>query len=445
MTTPDLSTIMTDLPVLRRGDAEYGDAARTLLGDGDPELVVRPRSAADVAAAVQTAHRDGLALTVRAGGHSMAGLSLASDGLLLDLRSMAEIEVDPPTRIVRIGGGATWGAVATALQPHGLGITAGDTAGVGVGGLTLGGGIGWMARRYGLAIDSLIGAQLVTAAGEILEVSAREHPDLFWSLRGGGPGSGVVTRFDFRAQQVGDVLFGTIMFEPSDTAGLLAGWRDVQRDADERLTTVLSMMPAMGEHPPMVMVQVCFDGPAAEAQGYVDQLLGIGQVLSSDLSVRPYAEVLEDEDRPPGVRVAVTSTFLDLDDPALAALVALHADGGAMVSLRGLGGAVARVPAESTAFAHRSAEAMAVALRFLPGAPEPGEDVIPGWAAVAEQGSGTYINFSSAADESMLAAAFPPPTRERLRRTRSEHDPRGILSVRATAGAPANSRGAVAD
>lgn len=427
MTTPELSTIMADLPVLRRGDADYADAARTLLGDGDPELVVRPRSATDVAAAVLTARANNLAVTVRAGGHSMAGLSLARDGLLLDLRSMTSIEVDPTSRTVRIGGGATWGAVAAALQPHGLGITAGDTAGVGVGGLTLGGGIGWLVRRHGLAIDSLIGAQVVTANGEILEVSAEAHPDLFWSLRGGGPGSGVVTRFDFRAQEVTDVLFGTIMFDPSDPIGLLAGWRDVQRDADERLTTVLSLMPAMGEQPGMAMVQVCFDGPEAEAQAHIDQLLAIGPVVSSDLSVRPYAEVLEDTHMPPGIRVAVASTFLDLDDTVLAALAALHADGGTVVSLRGLGGAVARVPAEETAFAHRAAEAMAVALRFLPGEPEPGEDVIPGWSAVAERGSGTYINFSSAADEAVLEAAFPPANRHRLLRIRGEYDPAGVF------------------
>ena len=427
MTTPELSTTVTDLPVLRRGDADYVDATRTLLGDGDPQLVVRPGSALDVAAAVQAAREHDLALTVRAGGHSMAGLSLATDGLLLDLRGMAGIEVDRATRTVRIGGGATWGEVAAALRPHGLGITAGDTAGVGVGGLTLGGGIGWMVRRHGLAIDSLIGAQVVTAAGEILEVSAGVHPDLFWSLRGGGPGGGVVTRFDFRAQQVTDVLFGTIMLDPSDPARLLAGWSDVQRGADERLTTVLSLLPTMGERPGSALIQVCFDGPEAEAQPLIDRLLSIGPVISADLSVRPYAEVLEEAHPPAGMRVAVTNTFLDLDDATVAALGAVYAAGGTVVSLRALGGAVARVPVEETAFAHRAAEAMVVALRFLPGEPQPGDDVVPGWEAVAEHGSGTYINFRSTADAAVLQAAYPAATRARLARIRSEYDPSGLL------------------
>lgn len=421
---------LTDLPdALHRGEPGYADAVHTFLGEGEPDLVVQPRTPGDVAAAVRTARHHGLGVTVRAGGHSMSGLSMATDGLLVDLRHMAEIEVDPTTRTVRIGGGATWGAVAAALRPHGLGITAGDTSGVGVGGLTLGGGIGWMVRRYGLAIDSLIGAQVVTAGGEILEVSAEAHADLFWALRGGGPGSGVITRFDFCAQQVTDVVFGTIVLDPSDPVRLLAGWRDVQRGADERLTTVLSLMPAMGEQPGMAMVQLCFDGPESEVQELLDQLLALAPVLSSDVCVRPYAEVLEDAHRPPGVRAAVTNAFLDLDDAALAALGEVYADGGTVVSLRALGGAVARVPAPETAFAHRDAEAMAVALRFLPGEPVPGEEHVPGWAAVTARGRGTYLNFSSAADETVLAAAYPPSTRERLTQIRAEYDPTGGLSA----------------
>lgn len=428
MTTPELSAPPADLPVLHRTDQDYADAVHTLVGDGDPELVAQPRSAEGVAAAVRFARETGRALTVRSGGHSMSGLSRATGGLLLDLRGVADVEVDPPTRTVRIGGGATWGQVAEVLRPHGLGITAGDTVGVGVGGLTLGGGIGWMVRHHGLAIDSLIGAQVVTAGGEILEVSAEEHPELFWSLRGGGTGSGVVTRFDFRAQQVSEVLFGTIMFGPGDPIGSLTGWREVQRGADERLTTTLTLMPAMGERPEMTMVQVCFDGSEAEAQVLIDRLLAIGPVLGSDLSMRAYADVLEVAHAPAGARVAVTSTFLDLDDATVASLGALYAEGGTVVSLRALGGAVARVPVAETAFAHRGAEAMAVALRFLVGDPTPGEDVVPGWAAVAERGSGLYLNFSSAADESALALAYPPSTRERLEKVRAEYDANALLS-----------------
>lgn len=438
MTTPELSMTATELPVLRPGDPQYAESARTLLGEGQPELVVRPRSVSEVSAAVLRAGEDDLAVTVRSGGHSMAGLSLATGGLLLDLRSMAEIEVDPPSRTVRIAGGATWGEVAAALRPHGLGITAGDTAGVGVGGLTLGGGIGWLVRRYGLAIDSLIGAQVVTAEGDILEVSAEAHPELFWSLRGGGAGSAVVTRFDFRAQEITDVVFGSIVLDPADPAGLLTGWSEVQREADERLTTVFSLMPAMGDRPAVAMVQVCFDGPEADAQAAIDALLSLGPVLSSELDVRPYAEVLEEAHPPAGMRVAVTNTFLDLDTATATALAQVYAAGGTVVSLRALGGAVARVPVEDTAFAHRNAEAMVVALRFLPGEPEPGEDLVPGWAAVAERGSGTYLNFSSVADESVLATAYPPATRERLEQIWAEHDPAGRFGA---PGAPADRRG----
>lgn len=427
MTTTEELATTAGLPALRPGEDGYDAAVATVTGTGTPDLVVQPRTAAEVATAVRLARAHQLTLTVRSGGHSMAGLSRPASGLLLDLARIADITVDPASRITRIGAGARWGAVAEVLGRYGLGITAGDTASVGVGGLTLGGGIGWLVRRYGLAIDNLVGAEVVTAAGAVLEVSAEQHHDLFWSLRGGGAGTAVVTRFDFRAHPVSDVLFGTITLAADDPLAVLKGWRDVQRGADERLTTVVSLLPAMGERPGAVMVQVCFDGPEEDVQDSLDRLRELAPVLGTDLAVRPYAGVLEEADPPHGMRVAVTNTFLDLSDAALAALAALYTDGGTVVALRALGGAVARVGQDATAFAHRRAEAMAIAVRFSPTGAGPAPSVPARWRAVAACGNGTYVNFRSEADAGVLASAYPPATRQRLARTRAEYDPEGVL------------------
>lgn len=424
---PLLTHLTREIPdgVLEPGSPDFAEAAATLTGQGSPDLAVRPRSAVEVGAAVRYARDRRLPLTVRAGGHSMAGLSTATGGMLLDLRRMHRVEVDPETRLARVDGGACWGRVAEALQPHGLGLTAGDTAGVGVGGLTLGGGIGWMVRRHGLAIDSLVGAEVVTADGTILEVAADQHADLFWALRGGGGTLGVVvTRFDFRAQEVGDVVFGTVIYALTDPRSLLVAWRDAQAGADERLTTTLSLMPAMGDQPAVAMLGLCFAGTEPDSSDVVSPFLELGTVLSTDVSVRPYAEVLEHEDHPVGMRVAVDNTFLpDVTDADLAEVAAIHATGGTVVAVRALGGAFSRVPADATAFAHRSAEVMVTVIRFSPGPDAPSLDDITAWPALVARGTGSYVNFVSDAGPEAAAAAHPVRVTRRLADLQARYDP----------------------
>ena len=410
---------------LRPGHPAYLEAATTLLGAGTPELIVRPSTAADVAAAVDHARTHALGLTVRSGGHSLAGLSTVDDGVLVDLRGMDRIQVDPATRLVRVGGGATWGQVARALRPHGLGLTAGDTAGVGVGGLTLGGGVGWMVRRHGLAIDNLVGAEVVTADGQVREVSVRQRPDLFWALRGRGHGLGVVTRFDFVAQEVTDVVFGSVTLTVEDPTQLLAAWRDVQVGADERLTTTLALLPASAEEAVTANLSVCFAGPEAEAAPLLERLRGLGTVHTDDISVRPYAEVLAEEAPPPGMHIAMHNTLLPhLTDQVLADVAALRDAPPTMVSLRSLGGAFARVPEGATAFPSRSAEAMVIAVRFSTDPDDPSLAQVPGWERVARHGSGSYGNFRSVLPS---ADGDPAATTHRLARLRGELDPTGLF------------------
>ena len=188
--------------------------------------------------------RHDLAVSVRSGGHSPLGHSTNTGGMVIDLAHLDAVEVlDADRRLVRVGGGATWGQVSAALDPHGWALTAGDTSDVGVGGLTLGGGIGWLVRRHGLAVDNLVGARVVTADGRLVTASADEHPDLFWALRGGGGNFGVVVDFDFVAQPVSTVHYGTITYQVDDPADLLRRWRNAMRLAPEELSSTLALMP----------------------------------------------------------------------------------------------------------------------------------------------------------------------------------------------------------
>jgi FAD/FMN-containing dehydrogenase len=418
--------------VLTPGQDGYDEAATTLFAVGTPEVVVRPRDAAGVAAALRHATRAGLTVSVRSGGHSMAGLSTHSDGMVIDLVRINHVEVaDTASRRVRIGAGATWGAVAAVLQPHGLGLTAGDTRDVGVGGLTLGGGIGWMARRYGLTIDSLIGADLVTADGQLLHASADRHADLFWALRGGGGNFGVVVSFHFIAQPVTSVHFGAIGYHPGDLPRLIGGWRDLMRASDENLTTTIALTPPMFGHPASATLLWCCASPDGDAAA---RALGpfhrIGPVTSDEVRAMPYAEVLEDARRPGAVRIEFRNTLIpDLGDELIAAIEAFFGAHRAALTLRSLGGAVARVPADATAFAHRDTEVMLVASTFLPAdaTPEQAGDALARWAPLAAHGSGAYVNFLGSASDADVAAVYPPATYQRLAAVKRAYDPQNIF------------------
>ncbi|TDB75955.1 FAD-binding oxidoreductase [Actinomadura sp. KC216] len=427
------ATLDTVAEVLRPGDDGYPEAAAVLFAGGTPDLVVRPRDAAGVAAALRHAADTGLAVTVRSGGHSMAGLSTSTDGMIIDTRRINDVRLlDPASGRVRVGAGATWGAVAATLSPHGLGLTAGDTRQVGVGGLTLGGGIGWMVRRHGLAIDSLAAVQLVTADGRLIGADAVEHADLFWALRGGGGNFGVAVGFDFIAQPITTVHFGTISYRSGDLPGLIAGWRDLMRAADEKLTTTLSFMPAMPGHPAGITLTCCYaDSDADEAEQALRPFRALAPLVSDTIKAMPYADVLEDVGPlPPGLRMEVRNTFFStLDDTRVAAVDALFTGGGAALSLRSMGGAAARVSPDATAFAHRDAEVMAAAAFLIPDAAPPGllDQALHRWSQVSALGSGAYVGFLGSAEPADVAAAYPPDTYRRLAAVKRRYDQANVF------------------
>ncbi|MGO2659700.1 FAD-binding oxidoreductase [Mycetocola reblochoni] len=420
---------------LRPGDPGYDDAVLTAVGAGTPALVAVPQTVEQVADAVRRAVSESLPVTVRGGGHSMAGLTRAGEGLLIDMRALDTVERDGDSTLVRIGGGATWGPVARRLGALGLALTAGDTASVGVGGLTLGGGIGWMVRRFGLAIDSLVGAQLVTAEGELVETSESRRPELFWALRGGGGGFGVVTRFDFVAHPVDRVRFGTVTFalpDPDEAIRIVRAWQDAQCDADERLTSVLSLLPAMGEQPPLAMLQLCAvdvddDG---EAEALLAPLLQVGSLLGSDVSARPYAEVLVDAELPVPSAAQRNVLLGRLGERELSALRTAVETGELMLSFRALGGAFARVEPDATAFAFRDAQSMLVVTRMLDDDTDAvtEDERLPGWREIAACGIGAYANFLDTADAADARRCFPAATAQRLAAVKAEYDPTDVFS-----------------
>ena len=253
--------------LVRPGDSDY-DAARAVWNgmiDRRPAIIVRPADAADVIAAVNAARESGMPLAVRGGGHNAAGLSVCDDGIVIDLSSMKAVTVDPAARTARVEGGATWGDFDAATAPYGLATTGGLISSTGVGGLTLGGGLGWLMRAYGLASDNLLSVEVVTADGRLVTASEAQNSDLFWGLRGGGGNFGIATSFQFRLHPVDTVLAGMLVF-PLEQAGEVLGlYREVTANAPDELAIFAPLMTTP-EGAKVIALIVCYDGPIADGE-----------------------------------------------------------------------------------------------------------------------------------------------------------------------------------
>jgi FAD/FMN-containing dehydrogenase len=407
-------------------DAAFAAASAFSFGASAADLIVRAASLDDVVAAVRHADESDLPVVVVSGGHSRWGT--VPGGVLVDLRDLAGVEVDGT--LVRVGGGARWGAVADALAPHGLALTSGDTRSVGVGGLTLGGGVGWMVRAWGLALDQLVGAQVVTAAGEVVETSAEAHPDLFWALRGGGGNFGVVTRFDFRAHRVGDVVHATAPIE-GELPAVLRAWRDRMRHAPDELSCGFLAVPPMDPTAPagstLDAVWCGPDGDAARAA--IADVFGIEGVGPVEVQVRPYAEILMDGP-PEGVEMPEildgNGLVRELSDEVIDAFCAAHAEAAGVAMVRYLRGGYGRVPSDATAWAHRDAEALLIYAAFvMPDTPAERRDALTAsFADLDGRTLGAYGNFTNSVDGAMVRRMYPPATAARLREVKRAWDPR---------------------
>jgi FAD/FMN-containing dehydrogenase len=423
--------------IIEPGAPGYEKASSTVLATGTPDVILRPANVADVQTAVRFAAATGLPLAVRGGGHSFAGFGTAASGVVIDLGGLAGIEVvDAAYRLVRIGGGATWGAVAAALAPHRLAISSGDTRDVGVGGLTLGGGIGWKVRKYGLALDAMVGAEVVTASGEVLYASQDENPDLFWALRGGGGTLGIVTAFDFTAHPTTDVFHGRIAFPATELEQVLHGWAEYMCTAPADLTSLITFAnPFAGGPNAPVEVFVAVDDDGAERAGAVlGPIRGLGTVIADDVALKPYADVLVDAlTPPPGIRIVARSAFAEHE--SVSAVLGILAEVGAtdtspVIAVRSVGGAVSQVPVDATAYAHRRAELMFSTVSAGPApvleATRPALDAV--WARLAPYHSGVYANFHSGAADADVAAAYPEETYKRLAAVKRQYDPENLFA-----------------
>lgn len=403
---------------------------------GSPAMIVQPKSADDIAEAIRFAVDNQLTLAVRSGGHGLNGLATNNGGLVIDLSHFNRVEVvDSARHVVRIGAGAKWGDAAAALADHGLAISSGDTTTVGVGGLTLGGGIGWLVRKYGLTIDNLEAAEIVTADGHKLRVSAEAHPDLFWAIRGGGGNFGVVTSFDFRAHPVKSVVGGNVVYPTSELESALKQWAQYMRTAPEELNSTFIVFPGFGPQvPAQLFVLFCYGGDdEAAANSAIQPLLELGTAQSQEIQPKPYYKMLEDPAPPPGVKAVSESGFVKtLSDDVIAAIAAnFGRPGTPILQIRSLGGAMARISPEATAFAHRDFEVVFWAAALVPvdTAPEQAQQRIQGaWQSLKPFVGGSYTNFLSDVSESSVTTAYPPATYARLASIKAAYDPDNVFN-----------------
>ena len=420
--------------LLRPGDAGY-DAARTVWNamiDRRPALIARCAGAADVIAAVRFAREQGLLVSVKSGGHGVAGTAICDDGLVIDLSPMTGIEVDVARRTARAGGGATWGEFDRETQAHGLATTGGIVPTTGVAGLTLGGGLGYLMRRFGLACDNLLSADVVTADGELLTASAGEHPDLFWGLRGGSGNFGIATSLEFQLHPVGPTVLGGFVFHPFNQAREVARfYREFTSTAPDELTTHLAFATSPDGHP-VVAYLVCYSGPVETGEAVLAPLRGFGAPIADTIGPLPYIDVqtFGAPLYPEGRLNYWKANFLnDLSDEAIQAVIEQFAAVPSPLSaavVEHLGGAVARVDQDATAFGDRSAPySLVITGEWV----DPAESerniqwVRDCWQAVRPYAKETvYVNYVDAGEDARFKAAYGA-NYERLAALKARYDP----------------------
>jgi FAD/FMN-containing dehydrogenase len=431
-------------PVLGPGDAGYDEARRVFLPSVDrhPAVIVRPANTAEVAQVVSLARETGLELAVRGGGHSPAGHGTSEGGIVLDLGGLDTLEIDEDGAVAYAAGGLTSGEVTAAAAQHGLAAGFGDSPSVGIGGLTLGGGVGYLVRRYGLTIDHLLGAEIVTADGRVLEVDSDSEPDLFWAIRGGGGNFGVVTRFDYRLHPV-DLVTGGMLALPA-TPQTIAGLVAEAEAAPQELSVIanvfaappLPFVPPELVGSPLLGVMLVHTGPPEDGERAVRPLRSLAPPVADFVRAMPYREMFAEETQPVPPRNVVRTFFSDgLDeDGARELLDRLRASTAqvAAAQIRVLGGAVARVPSDATAFAHRTRRlTVNVAAVYV----SPEEDFVHrSWAddavAALRQGEdGAYVNFLGDEGAERVRAAYPGKTWDRLADVKRQYDPENVFRL----------------
>jgi FAD/FMN-containing dehydrogenase len=428
--------------VITPEDPGYDEARTVFYGGYDqrPALIARVADVADVAQVIAFARERGLELAVRGGGHSVAGHSGGDGGIVLDLVGLKGLMIDRERRTAWAEAGLTAGEYTAAAAEYGLATGFGDTGSVGIGGITLGGGVGYLVRKYGLTIDDLLAAEVVTADGQLLHVDAETHPDLFWALRGGGGNFGVVTRFKYRLHELSEV-FGGMLVLPA-TPEVIAGFVAAAEAAPEELSTIANVMtaPPMPFLPPelhgqlVVLAMLVYAGAGGAAERAIAPFRALAAPLADMLRPMRYVEIYPPEEGGYHPVAQGRTLFVERIDHDVAATIVkrLKTSTAAMAvtQIRVLGGAMARVPADATAFAHRGRPIMinvaAVYQRQEEGAAHAAW--VEAFAEVLRQGdSGAYVNFLAAEGEARVRAAYPGATWERLAAIKRRYDPSNLF------------------
>ena len=434
--------------------ADYGERRLVWndMVDKHPGVILRCTSTEDVVAAVNVARANGLPPSVRCGGHSVSGKALSDGGLTIDLSGMREVTVDAEHQLVHAGGGCLLGDIDQATAPHGLIVPAGIMSETGVGGLALGGGIGWFSRKHGLTCDQFVSLELVLASGEVINVSATEHPELFWALRGGGGNFGVVTRFTFRAHRFGPMMrIGVSLYQPEDAAQALREYAEVVPTLPRTVgwhAALKDVMPALPFVPPelagrrlLMLVAMWLDDADDPAGGeLIERLTAVGRPATKATTVMPFAgrvQKLLDEEFADGHRYYTKEAHVsDLADEAIDTLVAFWKDMPmhGEVEIIGLGGAIGDVPEDATAFSNRG---YLLWLNFAMSWDDPANDQdyigrtrkivgdLKPWT-----GKGIYVNMLNFDEMDRVVEAFGGPEKyARLGRVKAQYDPENLFRL----------------
>jgi FAD/FMN-containing dehydrogenase len=423
-------------------DPDYDDMRSVMYGGIDlrPGAIVRVADTADVRAAIDIARSSGLEIAVRSGGHSAAGHSSTDGGIVIDVRDLRDLEIDVDSRTAWVGAGLTAGELTEALTPHGLVVGFGDTGSVGIGGITLGGGVGYLVRKHGLTVDSLLAAEIVTADGEVRVIDSEHEPDLFWAIRGGGGNFGVVTRFRFRLHEL-STMVGGLLILPA-TAESVAGFISAAEAAPDELSTIANVMncppmpfvPANVVGEVVILAMLVWAGDPAAADAALAPFRALAEPLADLIHPAPYAEVYPPEDPDYHPTAASKTMFMDRIgvDEAERIVGQLRSSDASLraAQLRVLGGAMARVPVDATAFAHRRSRIMVNVAAFYEG--EEDRPVREAWvdqlaAALRQDDTGAYVNFLVDEGPDRIRAAYPGATWDRLVAIKRRYDPDNVF------------------
>lgn len=407
-----------------------------------PAAIVRASGIKDVKAVVDFARNKGIELAVRGGGHSFAGHGASEGGIVLDMSGMQGLEIDAQGGTAWAEAGLTAGQYTTATGAYGLTTGFGDTGTVGIGGLTLGGGVGYLVRKHGLTIDSLLAADIVTADGELLHIDEEEYPDLFWAIRGGGGNFGVVTRFKFRLHPVSDIV-GGMLFLPA-TAETIRGFMDAAEEAPEELSAIATVMPAppMPFLPPemhgkiILFSMLVYVGSGDAGERAIAPFKKLATPLGDMTGPKKYPEIYAGPEGPHPVAGSALTMFADKIDRSDAQLIIdqLNSNDAPLraIQLRVLGGAMARVPVMATAFAHRKSKIMVNVATLYENQADAERHAA--WTqetaqALKQTDQGAYVNFLGNEGESRVRAAYPGFTWQRLSEIKMKYDPDNLFHV----------------